>query len=336
MQTASPPPQRKFPAWTLIKVMLGLLLAALVFSRTDIGELHGLWGRILWPYLVLTLTLYILLSMAKAWQYYRLLGGRVSYPQALSVTILQNAVSNFIATSAGVAAYMTMLKAEQGVKLSRSASIFLLLKVGDVASLGVGLLLSLLFVGGRIQSLSVPILLLTIGILAALVVFGAALYSRGWVARLMRPVLERTGLTRFSLVAKGLGFLDALANLDPHELIRMVGMAASLSLVYFALTMAWTYCALQSFSLPVTVWVVVFVTSMLQLLSIFPIQILGGLGVSEAASLYLFGLFGFAQAELAAVLIGMRVLFYLANLLTLIYLPAYALFSGGQKDLSRD
>ena len=63
-----------------------------------------------------------------------------------------------------------------------------------------------------------------------------------------------------------------------------------------------------------------------KILSIVPIQVFGGLGVSEAASLVLFGLFGFVESELAAVLIGMRILFTLTNLAALLYLPAYALF----------
>jgi len=327
-------PRRKFPVWTAVKVLVGLALIALVASRTDLNELSALGGRISWGYLVLTVVLFLLLTTLKAWQYHRLLEGRVSYPQALNVTVLQNAVSNFIATGAGAAAYMTALKAEQGVKLSRSGSIFLLLKVGDAASFGLGLLASLVFVGGQVGVLKIPILLL-LGILAAgLLAFGLALYSRGGVARLVRGLLERTRLNRFSLAEKGLQFLDALANFDPRELLRLVWTAFGLSLLYFAATIAWTWCALLAFSLPVTLWVVVFVTSMLQLLSIVPIQVLGGLGVSEAASLYLFGLFGFEQSGLAAVLIGMRALSYLANLIALLYLPVYALFpsTAGQKE----
>jgi len=75
---------------------------------------------------------------------------------------------------------------------------------------------------------------------------------------------------------------------------------------------------------------------MLQLLSILPVQVLGGLGVTEAASLYLFGLFGFPEAGLAAVLIGNRLLFYLENLAVLIYLPVNSLFSSRRAEARKD
>jgi uncharacterized membrane protein YbhN (UPF0104 family) len=66
---------------------------------------------------------------------------------------------------------------------------------------------------------------------------------------------------------------------------------------------------------------------MLQLISYLPIQVFGGLGLTETSMLYFYGFFHSPQVELAAILIGMRLLFYLENLLVLIYLPLHSLFS---------
>jgi uncharacterized membrane protein YbhN (UPF0104 family) len=48
---------------------------------------------------------------------------------------------------------------------------------------------------------------------------------------------------------------------------------------------------------------------------------LGGLGVSETLSVYLFGLFGKNPVEMAAIMIGVRLVFYIMNAFSLIYLP---------------
>jgi uncharacterized membrane protein YbhN (UPF0104 family) len=51
-----------------------------------------------------------------------------------------------------------------------------------------------------------------------------------------------------------------------------------------------------------------------QLISIIPIQVFGGLGVSEVTTMYLYGLFGVTAEVIAPILVGARVLFYLTNL----------------------
>jgi uncharacterized membrane protein YbhN (UPF0104 family) len=71
----------------------------------------------------------------------------------------------------------------------------------------------------------------------------------------------------------------------------------------------------------------VFANTLMQLVSYLPIQVFGGLGLTESSMLYFLSFFSLPQAELAAVLIGNRLLFYLENLLVLIYLPLHSLLS---------
>ena len=105
-----------------------------------------------------------------------------------------------------------------------------------------------------------------------------------------------------------------------------VGLGAAFSLVYMAVTMAWIYASLRTFSFEIGILPVIFVNIFMQLISYLPIQVFGGLGVNETTSLYLYGIFGFPQTELAAVLIATRLLFYLTNLAVLLYLPAHTYF----------
>ena len=80
------------------------------------------------------------------------------------------------------------------------------------------------------------------------------------------------------------------------------------------------------FSVSLGVFPFLFITAILQLVSIIPITILGGLGVNEASSMMIYPLFGVDPVSFAAVLIGMRIMFYLINLVVLLYLPIYSFF----------
>ena len=100
-----------------------------------------------------------------------------------------------------------------------------------------------------------------------------------------------------------------------------------LSFLYMTLTMAYSYARFQIFPVPVDFWVILFITSVMQFISIIPIQIFGGLGVSALTLVYLFSLFGVTQVDIPAIVVALRVLFYLFNLAVLAYLPVDALLN---------
>jgi uncharacterized membrane protein YbhN (UPF0104 family) len=91
-------------------------------------------------------------------------------------------------------------------------------------------------------------------------------------------------------------------------------------------TYLWTYANLSIFHLRLGMMSVVFVSVMLQLASYFPIYVFGGLGITETTALYFWRLFEVPETTLASTLLGIRVVFYLFNLIPLIYLPLYSAF----------
>jgi len=86
--------------------------------------------------------------------------------------------------------------------------------------------------------------------------------------------------------------------------------------------------SLRAFSLIVPAPVLVFVNAWIQLISWLPIQVFGGLGVSETSQVYLYGLFGIPVLQMATVSIGLRVSSYLFNLVSLLYVPFQTFFTG--------
>jgi hypothetical protein len=106
----------------------------------------------------------------------------LSYSQVLNLIIWQNTISNYFLTSAGIVTYITMTRMEHEIKISRSVTIFLLTKAGDLTAIWVMLLVSTVFLWSRLgvlQALAV-ILILAIG-LAVLAFFLTILLRRRFV-----------------------------------------------------------------------------------------------------------------------------------------------------------
>jgi len=312
---------KKFPLWNIAKIILALILVWFVLSKTDLTQLYALRERISLPWLALTLLLYFSLTLLKALQYYFLIGRRVDYPQVLNIVVVQNAISNFIATSAGIASYLALFRVEQGVKVSRAALAFLLAKVGDLISIWLFMLVSSLLVWPLVASFHSLILLSLSFIGVAILVFFAAVFLRQKFVSVLAWFVEKLKLSRFGFVNKLMDLLASLAEQEHGFVFRMVGTGIAFSLIYMTVTMLWLYASLQTFSFEIQFLQVVFVNIFMQLSSYLPIQVFGGLGVNETTSLYLYGIFNFPQTELAATLIGTRLLFYLTNLVVLLYLP---------------
>jgi uncharacterized protein (TIRG00374 family) len=310
----------------IVKGILAFLLVGFVLSKVKIGEIFALQERISFFWLLIVLILFFLITLLKAMQYYVLIGRQVNYPAVLNIVVTQNAISNFIATSIGILSYLTMLHVEQGVKVRRASFVFLLTKAGDLISLWLFLLVSSFFVWGKIESLHSVVVVLLALIFVLILLFFCSIILRERFVFGLRKICDKLNLGKISFVDNSLNMLQSLAEQEQSAVFRMVGLSIAYSIFYLFLTLLWAYATLQTFELKISIDGIVFVNLLTQLISYLPIQIFGGLGVNEISMLYLYGYFGLPQAEIATVLVAARVLFYLMNLLALLYLPIYTFF----------
>jgi uncharacterized membrane protein YbhN (UPF0104 family) len=311
--------------WNVLKFVLALFLLGFVLSRTDVRQLAALRTRIALNWLVVSFGIYVLMTLIRSAQYFLLSGRRVSYPRVLYIVILQNTISSFIANSAGVASYIAMFRAEN-IKLGRSTVSFIVAKVGDLISVWLLLLISSIGVWPQVKILHEIIVILLISIGALLVAFWGAVILRQHFMVFLRRILAWLHLERYEWMLKGMNFLQVVADQEPLLIFRMVSLALLYSFVYMLLSIAWGYANLRMFSIDLVVMPIVFVTMLTQLLSIIPIQIFGGLGVIDASLMFFYSLFGFAQNELAAVLLGLRLIAYAMNAVLLLYVPFFSVF----------
>ena len=312
------------PLWNILKIALALGLVAYVLSRSDLPSLRSTLQNVSLFWLVVAGVLYFSLTLLKALQYFVLMRGRLTYPQVLNVTIWQNAVSNFFLAGAGIAAYITMTRLEHEVKVGRSVTIFLLTKIGDLIAIWVALLVASALVWSEIGRLQTPVLVLIAGIGSVILVFFLTILFRQRFISLLEKILDGLKLSRIKFMGQGIEYLKSLAGMEQSTVLSTLGLLLLYSFLYLVVTIVCTYINFLIFHLRLDASAVLFVTVLIQLVSYFPVSVFGGLGISETSALYFWSFFEMPEHVLAPVLIGVRVVFYLFNLIPLIYLPAYS------------
>ena len=325
----------KINSWSTIKFLLAVGLITFVIKKTDFAYLSLLGERLSWTWLALRTALFFVLILIKAFQYHALIGN-TRYRNVLNIVGWQNAISNFISNSVGIASYMTMLKSEQNVKLTRSGTTFVITKFGDLLAICLYLGLSTWMVWRHIQPMQWLTILLIIVILLGLGTFLLTILWREYFVSCVERIATWLKLDSFSLMTRGLEVLRLLAKEEQKKIFTMLWKGVLISLIYMTVSMVFAYTVVGIFDLPLGIWEPIYVMSLLQLVSFVPIQVLGGLGVSEVTIVYLYGLFGIAQVEMSAIALGLRAIFYLMNAMILLYLSLDALLqrSKNGKDTS--
>jgi len=319
----SPSENKPSIRWSdVIKVILALVLIGIVVSRTNLAQLAALRSVLDWRWLSFSFLIYVLMTFIKSAQYWIMMRPKVAYGQTVKIVVIQNGLTNLVANTAGIASYLTMFRLEQNVKLGRSGIVFIITKAGDLLMMGFFLLLSTFFVWDRVPVLQGLIVILLIAIVAAVIVFWVVIFFRRSFVSQVEKLLRKLKLDRFGIVQRGLGFLGSLADAEHQMVMDMLSKGLLLSVVYMTFTMVYVYSRTQIFHIPLDFWAIIFVASLMQLISIIPLQVLGGLGVTDLTSIYLYELLGVTGVDISAIVIGLRVLFYLFNLGVLFYIPA--------------
>jgi uncharacterized membrane protein YbhN (UPF0104 family) len=312
--------------WTVIKIAFALGLFAYILAQTNYEQLVSLKYRFSWGWFIVTALVFFVMLLIKTYQYYIFIGRKLGYFHLLEIVVIQNLLMNFVATAAGIASYLTMLGVEEDVRFGKATESFVLVKLGDVVAVSLYLLFSLIFIRPLpTDALPIVVIVALASLFFLLILFASIIFREKFLA-LLKIVVKFFRFFRFGLVQKAFDYLEKLVAYSRIELLRIIGHASLISLVYMGVTMFWGYARFRNFSLELDVFAVIFIISLLQFASWVPIYIFGGLGLSEGIYIYLLGIFSPENTALAAILIGMRVVSYLLNASTLLYLPVRAAF----------
>jgi len=313
--------------WDGFKIILALGLLAHAISITDLRQITALGSRISPIWLVFTLVMFCVMTLLKALQYNFITGGKAGYFRVLGIVVVQNALANFVATTAGITSYVTMMGAEKDIRFGKATFSFLIVKMADLIAVLILLVFSLSLSWPVPNSIWRVLLVICAIIISVLLVFFATIIFRKWIVELVRKIIFRLQIGHWRFVNQLLELLGSLSEQNSSRIMKLLGTSIGISLIYMSITVLWGYARLRTFSFVVDFGIVVLITCILQLASWVPVFVFGGLGISESISVYFFSAFGFEQSSVAAVLIAVRVFIYLMNALTLFYLPMERFFT---------
>jgi uncharacterized membrane protein YbhN (UPF0104 family) len=307
--------------WNFLKLVLAVALAGFILSKTSFAELVALWQRISISWLLINALALYTLVWAMARRYWILLGKETGFHSVLSVVVIQTIVGNLVATSAGAISYLAILRGKHQLQIGRGIGSLVLARFGDLLALLPALLLSSWIVWAHIAVLHWLLMVIIIGLSGIVAVCTLVIVLRGRIVNLIARLLRLTHLDRINLVRRLSNVLAELANQNAESLRTIIGPFLGYSGLTLALIYLFAYSSFRIFALAIDPWQVLFVLTLTQLIVLIPIQVFGGLGVTDVTSLYLYALFGVSQPTLVPILVGSRILFYLMNLLLLLYLP---------------
>lgn len=315
-------PERKKKWINALKIALALTLITVLVLNTSWSQVREVFREISPTWLLIATLVFIVMNMTKAWQYYLLVQDKLPYVSVMNVIMFQQVVTGMLAASAGIVSSFAMFAVEHGLKPSRVLGTFLLVKVGDLIPVWLCLLVTGWLLWDTIAVLQPILVLSLLGMTAGLGVFFAALLLRQRFIALLRTAFSRLRLDRISFVVRATNSLEALAASDNEFLVTATRRAVVGAFAYLLITLFGLYALTRAFNFDIGIVSLLFVHGAQQLVSYVPIQVLGGLGVTDTSAVYLFSLFGYATAQLIPMLLGWRIFAYMINGLLILYLLA--------------
>lgn len=312
--------------WNAAKIALALLLIGFVVHQVRVDDLVDMIVHTSLTWLLLGCLFYCGTTWFLAVRYWLLIERQVSLFRLLAVVVVQNAITNFAAGGLGAVSYVAVLRGEHELPMRRGVVSLLFAKVGDLVALFLALAASSYFLWTQIDPLHLVVLALLLFLALGLVVLLLAILCRDRLGNLACSLGARLEYKTSPLLAKIQSFLSELASLGTDTLCSCMSSLLWSSCLVTVCSAFWIYCIVQAFAIPLGWGQVVFVVSLTLLMSIVPVQVLGGLGVYEVTSIYLYGLFGVASSEAAALVVGIRILLSVLTLVSLLYLPAMSCF----------
>lgn len=309
--------ERLIPAF---KVLLAVAIISILILNTSVSQIMEIWGKVSPIWLLIALFLFVLVNLAKAFQYHLLMYDKLPYSKVLNVTLIQNVVSNLLATGAGVASFFALLTAEHGVKASRTLGVFLLIKMGDLIQIWLFLLFSTWIVWDQVVFLRSFLTAALALIAAGIGLFFAAIFLRQKFLAVFRAFLAALRLDRISPLVRLMNALESLISSDNQFVVNSLRRAVFGAFIYLLANLVWTFSITRALNFDIGLVPIIFVSMIQQLISYLPIQIFGGLGVSDLSAVYLFSFFEYETALLIPIMLGWRILYYIMNIGVFVYL----------------
>jgi len=290
-------------------------LVWLASTRLSWDELVATFGRIDWKPAVAALAVYVTVVLVRAARF-KLAGARVSFAGLVGIAAVHAALLRVMPLRSGELAYGVLLRRSGGGGFGEGLALIAMLRILDLATvLPAAAAIVALGPVGWATGWAVPALL------AAAAVMVAAYFALGPISRALahRATVDRPAGGRPGLVAR---VASVLAGAYDLPLPRRLGLLA-LSLVMWALVLAWFHLTLWAVGIAPSVAEGASVGVLGVVGSVLPVSLIGSFGPMEGG--FSLGLAAIGHPEAAAVAdsIAASSLTFLAN--WVVAIPAWIL-----------
>jgi uncharacterized membrane protein YbhN (UPF0104 family) len=320
---------KKDRIWQILKITISLALISVVISQVSLKSLLLLWQRIAFPSFLLSILAFYVAVWSMARRYWILIGKRIPFHELFKIVLYQNIVGNLVTTAAGAAWYVGILSNEHKVEVAQCFLSLFLARFGDLLTLLVTLSFATLVVWQQIPTLHVVVTVVIFFLMAVVLLCLLILVLRRQLVEIASRILDKCHLHKKAVVRRIFAALTAFPNQKIDQSRLSIGPLTGYSVLTLGMMMLFAYSSLQIFGVRIGIWTVIFVVSLTQVLTLVPVQVLGGLGLYDVTYLYLYGLFGVDSSEFATVVLGLRLCFYLTNLALLPVVVKQPSFSTG-------
>ena len=303
----------KHAIWQFVKFALAFGLIAIVISEVNVESVAVLWKRISVSWFLLSVFAFYASIWFMARRYWVLIGTQIEFHDVFHSVLYQNIMGNLVTTVAGAAWYVGTLRNQHNIPITRSVFSLVAARFGDLVTWLVTLSVATLLVWRHIPMLHLMVTLLISLLTGGVLVGVMMIIFHGRTVAFAGAILSKFRFQRKPSVRRFFETLTVFLNRETDEYVRSINPFTVYSVLTVASMLLFAYCSLQIFAVQIEIWPVVFVVALTQIISFLPVQVLGGLGLYDLTYLYLYGLFGVDRSEFAAVIVGLRICFYLAN-----------------------
>ena len=298
--------------WYWGKFFLAGSLLYYLFTLTSWQEIVRSFSSVSWWHVILVFVAFICEMLLGSLRFWLLLEKKVPLGALLSINMLQKSLSGVLSTGVGFATYVADIKIEGGIRTGKGMASFLLAKIGDVVAIGFFFSLACISVWPDIGPLKKASLFINGAILMGVIGFIFMVYYRDGFIGFLSLKKEQSRIFRLIY-----GLVESLNVIPSGREWRYLGTILLLSLAMFGFGSLGSVMINEAFHIPIGYPAIVFMLGIQRLMSYIPIYVLGGIGVNEVTSMYMYTLFGIEKTTIAADLIGMRIVAYLWNLILL-------------------
>jgi uncharacterized protein (TIRG00374 family) len=306
---------KKDTVWQILKITVALALISVVISQVSLNSLLFLRQRIAFPWVLLSVLAFYAAIWSMARRYWILIGKKIPFDELLEIVLYQNIMGNLVTTAAGAVWYVGTLSNKHKIQITKGLLSLFLARFGDLLTLLLSLSLAALVVWQQIPTLHVVVTVVIFLLTTVALVTLLMLVLRRQLIEIVGRILEKFHLDKTDLVPRLFAALTTLSNQEIDQSRLSIGPLTGYSVLTLGTMLLFAYSSLQIFGVRIDIWPVIFVVSLTQIMTLAPIQVLGGLGLHDISYLFLYRLFGVDQSELAAVVVGLRIAFYLTNLI---------------------